>query len=232
MNKKYVKKVEHNSRGLKNFTILELLIVISIIVILVAVLMPALNKARSTAKAINCVSNQKQIGIAIGLYGDSNNQYFYCPNTISASESSESVMWSVRLKIDGYLSNYSAVFCTENPSASPRYSYGAYYSTNPVSFKRSNYQKAGYSKIALLGCSWTVENQTPLFRMIFYNDITSETYGRPYLVHGKKCNMLFMDGHAAGRKYEQMSQEYNLMISGDTARPNNIAALKETYLQF
>ncbi len=60
------------------FTLLELLVVISILAVLISILLPSLSQARNEGQAVVCASNLRQIGLANNFYAN-DNEHYYCP---------------------------------------------------------------------------------------------------------------------------------------------------------
>jgi prepilin-type N-terminal cleavage/methylation domain-containing protein len=59
----------------RGFTLVELLVVIGVIAVLIAMLLPALNKARQAAAVTQCLSNLRQVGATLQLYANDNKDY-------------------------------------------------------------------------------------------------------------------------------------------------------------
>ena len=81
-----------NMKKWKGFTLIELLVVISIIALLMAILMPALGRARKQARHVVCEANLRQWGLTFGLYSaDSDGSTLRGPGVPGAES------WMVRL---------------------------------------------------------------------------------------------------------------------------------------
>jgi prepilin-type N-terminal cleavage/methylation domain-containing protein/prepilin-type processing-associated H-X9-DG protein len=88
-------------RLLHGFTLVELLVVIGIISVLIAMLLPALNKARESAKQVSCASNLRQIGMAAQMYANENHGW------LPYAEYTSSIKWYTVL--EPYLKNKTRV---------------------------------------------------------------------------------------------------------------------------
>lgn len=85
------------------FTLIELLVVISIIALLIAMLLPALSKARESGQAVQCLSNLRQIQLGLTAYQNDNDDVFILHWT--STMATPQWAWPSRLWGDGYLTS-------------------------------------------------------------------------------------------------------------------------------
>lgn len=90
----------HRTRA---FTLIELLVVISIISILLAILLPALAKARQQAVAMQCLSKQRQCGIMLNQYAVDYKNMIQSIDLPTGSRAAEQYGWNTAMINGGYI---------------------------------------------------------------------------------------------------------------------------------
>lgn len=152
----------------RGFTLIELLVVVAIITVLLSLLMPSLNNARRQSKQVACLSNLRQLGVALRIYNDENNNllpqvykdyspvttylgqtiYYIGPNPKTNAIASNWLMWANYLFVGGQINTNSAFICPESlPSLSMPLPYSSYAATQRI-WTEVNPGKVGIDRLS------------------------------------------------------------------------------------
>lgn len=101
-------------KSTRAFTLIELLVVISIISLLIAILLPALGKARDAARNVQCLTNLKQMGLITAMY--QSDFRGHCPAAMvrDFEGSGNDAYWAGLLVRKNYLKNAAIMICPTN----------------------------------------------------------------------------------------------------------------------
>lgn len=206
-------KIDSEKSG---FTLIELLVVIAIIAILASMLLPALGKAKARALTIQCANQLRQLGVAMQLYGDDENNQLPAANGVVRWTNLNPVAWSKPLV--NYYQTTNLLRCPDMSRHYEKSPYSYFLGSRAVFVKTfspgtlklsairptSQYILSGDTNWAFDPTDADPDN---------YTQDTLFSFTSP--AHSGSVNILFADGHVKShRRFDAGQMTYSLELPG------------------
>ena len=214
--------VNAGCRRIKAFTLIELLIVIAIIAILAAILFPVFANARDKARSVACISNQKQLGIALMQYVQDNDETYPCGTVPFYGQPGKG--WAGELY--PYFKSAGIMVCPSDPNGNPLSGWS--YAMNEFLAGKGQLT-ATYTALDWNGTTPTMNNAASMNvmnapgRTIAFYEITElkMTHEVAPVFDGEVCNGNNCPNSASGSGNDSMTAMYNNYQFYDTGRTRN-----------
>ena len=212
------------------FTLIELLVVIAIIAVLAAILFPVFSQAREKARATSCLSNSRQLGMAIQMYVTDHDEAFPCSCMIGMNMGPNPQSWLDT--IQPYTKSMAIFRCPSD--SSPLW-------TDMMTPRRSSYGFNGYFipilppyfgirmaqintpaqsiLVAELADSWAQDFFQPMYwgdppkvpdanmQMMEWDMPAKEPLSTAIRRHQQGANYVFAEGHSKWQRFPQTFQQ-------------------------
>ena len=192
------------------FTLIELLVVISIIAILAALLLPALSRAKASARSIQCLGQMRQLGLAARLYADENGDEFprsqhsaFTHGQLTWGRALASQLGSDRMAWTNLL--LGVYHCPSDRTTTP-WSYGlsVYFELGPdddYEGKPQTWRRAASVPNAVATILFAENNSSADHIMPNFWTAPQDAVDVASRRHGRRANYNFVDGHAEAREF-------------------------------
>ncbi len=193
------------------FTLIELLVVIAIIAILAALLLPTLARTRERARGVQCLSQMRQLGVAVRLHAEDNEDTF--PRSQHSAFSHGEVPWerAIAPELGGHVTNWtsllSGVYHCPGDRRTVPWSYGLNvyfelgpdddYAGKPQTWRRMGAVPNPSATVLFAENASSVDHIMPNF-WAAPQDAVDVASGR----HLDRANYAFVDGHAELREFK------------------------------
>lgn len=236
-------EIRMKKKANRGFTLIELLVVIAIISILASILLPVFSKARESARAIVCLSNMRQIGTALMMYMNENEDVFptmyreagaAIGDTYGEIYNGHSIITdasiipyvgqaSIRSQLDSYIKSGAIWKCPTDTGGSSVYKIGSRFSSYHYKFYFTLGLQPGNPYPSIDGKTWAVGDWPKISQVFVFNELL------PF--HDNRQETLDWTTTNPGNKGWAMSSKMNFIFGDGHAKAISVdsALLKATW---